>query len=233
MAINPAPALETTTALEVLAASVAGEGVANGIVESILPSFAVPLANGMLSIAIGTGGHMARQVAWTCSGLRDVDWAKHASTAVSTATAAARVARAAIVTHAPESVASLAIATDRPNRVPFFQAATHEQRLEIANTLLQKYPNACPVIIERARGSSLPELKRRKFLVPTSSTNAKFAFTIRRHLNVCANKGVFLYHATTSAALSPPHGTVVEFYERYRSDDGFLYLMYIEENVFG
>lgn len=206
----------------------------SAMVASIATGIVNGVASGALSFALNAGAHAARQVALTCTGLREIDWVKHATSAGEAAKSAATVTRAALVAHAPQVVAAIAAATDKSERIPFYASMTFSERREMSAKLRQQMPDRCPVIVERASGTTLPLLKKRKFLVPYTMTNAMFAYSIRKSLEVPASKGVWLSTADLrKTPLGPPQDTVMEFYGHYASDDGFLYLEYREENVFG
>lgn len=232
------PQAETDAALEIeVDAPSTREVVESAVGSAALSSLATGIVNGVasgaLSLALNTGVHLTRHVALTCAGIREIDWAKHAVTASEAAASALLTARAVAVSYAPEPVASIVAATDKPSRIPFLASMTHRERREISAKILRDYPDRCPVIVERGCGTTLPLLGKRKFLAPCTMTNAVFTFNIRRNLNVPPSKGVWLYEPMSQLPLAPPQGTVMEFYEQYRSDDGFLYLEYREENIFG
>ena len=54
-----------------------------------------------------------------------------------------------------------------------------------------KYPDRCPVIVEK-RGSTIPQLKRTKFIVPFDLTFSQLLFTIRQQFEVDPGYGIFM-----------------------------------------
>jgi GABA(A) receptor-associated protein len=47
---------------------------------------------------------------------------------------------------------------------------------------LTKYPDRIPVIVEKAARSTLPEIDKKKFLVPGSMLCGEFKYIIHKHL---------------------------------------------------
>ena len=61
-------------------------------------------------------------------------------------------------------------------------------------------------------------------------TTGQFVFIIRRRLQLPAEKAIFLF---IGPVIPPSNATVNEVYQQYKDKDGFLYIQYSEENVFG
>ena len=58
----------------------------------------------------------------------------------------------------------------------------------------------------------------------------QFLFIIRKRLKLASEKGIFLF---VNNMIAPSTHTMIELYNEYKDDDGFLYMNYTEENVFG
>merc|ERR1711939_632699 len=89
---------------------------------------------------------------------------------------------------------------------------TWEKRVEEADKIRKKHPDRIPVICEKAEGSDIPEIDRKKYLVPQELTVGQF---VDGHL------------PSTGAAL------MSQMYKDYKDQDGFLYITYSGENTFG
>lgn len=166
--------------------------------------------------------------------LREVDWATHAGTAVAAATSAVVVARCALVSYGPEALAAIAAATDRPTRVPFRFAAPFSERVRMSQEILGKFSGHVPVIVEKMPGSQLPEATKQKFLVPASMTNSIFVLRVLKNIRTCPSQSIFLRVCGSHAhQWLAPGETIGELYARERDADGFLYLQFREESVFG
>lgn len=105
-----------------------------------------------------------------------------------------------------------------------------EQRTKEAQRVLTKYPDRIPIICEKVKKSKLDPMTKKKYLVPWDLTIGQFVFILRRRMTLPAEKGIFLFVGNT---IPPSSSTVKEIYTQYRSKDGFLYIQYSDENVFG
>uniref|UniRef100_A0A7S3U6M3 Autophagy-related protein n=1 Tax=Strombidinopsis acuminata TaxID=141414 RepID=A0A7S3U6M3_9SPIT len=115
-------------------------------------------------------------------------------------------------------------------RVPF------EKRSAEARRILAKYPDRIPVICEKAPRSDLPDIEKKKFLVPGTMLCGEFKYIIHKHINqtahasIASDQTIYLFVNSTS----PKTGALMsEVYDRYKADDGFLYITYSAENTLG
>ena len=60
--------------------------------------------------------------------------------------------------------------------------AGFEKRTAEAKRILTKYPDRIPVVVEKAVRSTLPEIDKKKFLVPGSMLCGEFKYIIHKHL---------------------------------------------------
>jgi len=112
----------------------------------------------------------------------------------------------------------------------FKQEHPLEKRKEVADRILQKYPDRIPVIVEKAPKSHAPDIDKKKYLVPADITVGKFVYEIRKHMKLSPEKQIFLF---VNNVLPPTAALMSQVYQRYKDEDGFLYIMYSEENTFG
>jgi len=100
-----------------------------------------------------------------------------------------------------------------------------------AERLREKFPGRVPVFALRASGErSVPELPKKKFLVPTTMVFGGFIYTIRKHLELPPEKALFAFIRNSLPTTSV---TIGELYHAYKDDDGALRLYYTSENTFG
>eukprot|EP00929_Paragymnodinium_shiwhaense_P053737 TRINITY_DN2691_c0_g1_i1.p1 TRINITY_DN2691_c0_g1~~TRINITY_DN2691_c0_g1_i1.p1 ORF type:complete len:142 (+),score=25.70 TRINITY_DN2691_c0_g1_i1:113-538(+) len=107
-----------------------------------------------------------------------------------------------------------------------------EKRSAEARRILAKYPDRIPVICERSQRSALPEIEKKKFLVPGTMLCGEFKYIIAKHLNRALAADQTLYLNVGSKA--PKSGALMlEIWTAYKADDDFLYMTYSAENTLG
>lgn len=74
------------------------------------------------------------------------------------------------------------------------------------------------------------DIDKKKYLVPADLTCGQFLYVIRKRLKLPSEKALFLFVNGTIPATASMMNTI---YEQHHDKDGFLYMSYSEENVFG
>ena len=105
-----------------------------------------------------------------------------------------------------------------------------KKRLQESTRIMEKYPYRIPIICSRSAHSDVPILDKQKYLVPSDLTMGQFIFVIRKRIKLDASIGLFLF---VNNMLPPTASLLSEIYDKYRDDDGFLYITYSGENTFG
>ncbi len=114
---------------------------------------------------------------------------------------------------------------DFKSRIPF------NKRLEESRLIKGRYPERIPIICERAsRNADVPLIAKCKFLAPAQMTIGQFMYVIRRNLSLPPEKALFLFVGTS---LPTTQTLVRELYSDFVDEDGFLYIKYSGESVFG
>ncbi len=67
-------------------------------------------------------------------------------------------------------------------------------------------------------------------MVPSDLTCGQFVYVIRKRLKLSAEKAIFLF---VGRVIPPTASMLNAIYEQYKDPDGFLYISYSDENVFG
>lgn len=95
-----------------------------------------------------------------------------------------------------------------------------------------KYSDRIPIIVERGDSKSkVPDIDKKKYLVPGDLTAGQFMYVIRKRLKLSANEAIYLF---TEKGTIPSTGTLIsDLYQSNKDEDGFLYITYSGENVFG
>ncbi|KAF4696281.1 Gamma-aminobutyric acid receptor-associated protein-like 2 [Perkinsus olseni] len=131
--------------------------------------------------------------------------------------------------------------TSMQDSIPF------DRRLAEARRILQKYPDRVPVIVERAERSDLPEIEKKKFLVPGTMLCGEFKYIVHKHITQAAENNLADGQRGGAQGISaeqtiylfvkkktPRTGSMMsELYDAHKDEDGFLYLTYSAENTLG
>jgi GABA(A) receptor-associated protein len=118
----------------------------------------------------------------------------------------------------------------------FKEGLRFEVRKHESSRMRDKYTDRLPIIIGRDPScTELPHIDKYKYLVPSDFTMGQLVHVIRRRLNVERETAVILQIQTPKKQAVFPTGAqlMVSLYEDYRDPDGFLYIQYGTENVFG
>jgi GABA(A) receptor-associated protein len=107
---------------------------------------------------------------------------------------------------------------------------TYEERKTESSKILNKYPDRIPVICQKTPHSMLSSLYKCKYLVPKDFSSVQFLYIIRKRLQLTSEKALFIF---IEGVMPSANLTFEELYNLYKSNDGFLYVSYTEENVFG
>lgn len=117
-----------------------------------------------------------------------------------------------------------------PTSSSYKSTTKFEVRQAEATRIRNKYPHSIPIIVEKAKSSSIVDIDKKKFLAAHDLTLGDFQFVIRRRINLDPTSNIFVYCKDTLPQASTPLSSL---YEDHRDPDGFLYLTYSGEHVFG
>jgi len=107
-----------------------------------------------------------------------------------------------------------------------------EKRKEEAERILAKYPQRIPVICEKdPRSRDIPNIDRQKYLVPDDLSVANFMYVIRKRIKIEAEKSIYLF--VNNKVMPATAQFISTLYEKYKDEDGFLYITYAGESTFG
>lgn len=105
-----------------------------------------------------------------------------------------------------------------------------ERKLIETNRIREKYPERVPVMVERAKGCNLNIIDKKKYLVPCDLTIGQFISIIRQRIKLPPDKAIFIF---INNVLPSTSATIGNIYHEMKHGDGFLYIYYNGESVFG
>jgi GABA(A) receptor-associated protein len=115
------------------------------------------------------------------------------------------------------------------NKIEYKQKIPFEKRLLESTTIQKKYPDRIPIICENI-GQQINTLLKKKYLVPNQITLGQFLIIIRKRLKLTQEQAIFCF---IDNKLHPISRMIGDLYNKYKDDDGFLYILYSGENCFG
>lgn len=112
----------------------------------------------------------------------------------------------------------------------FKQEHSLDKRKAEAARIKEKYPDRIPVIVEKSDKSDIPDIDKKKYLVPSDLTVGQFVYVIRKRIKLSPEKAIFIF---VKNILPPTAALMSSIYEDHKDEDGFLYITYSGENTFG
>ncbi|KAL3508475.1 hypothetical protein ACH5RR_027876 [Cinchona calisaya] len=86
------------------------------------------------------------------------------------------------------------------------------------------------VIVEKAANTDIPDIDKKKHLVPADLAFGQFVYVVRKRIKLSAEKTLFIFVKNN---LPPTAAMMSAIYEENKDEDGFLYMTYSGENTFG
>ena len=106
-----------------------------------------------------------------------------------------------------------------------------EQRSKESSRIIEKYPEKVPIICEKySKDKSTYTIDKNKFLAGGDLTMGQFVYVIRKRIKIKSTEGLYLFIDNT---LLPNTELLSNIYNKYKADDGFLYVQFSLENTFG
>ena len=107
-----------------------------------------------------------------------------------------------------------------------------EKRENVSSRIRKKYPERVPLIVERSiTCDTLEEIDKHKYLVPCDLTVGQMLYVIRKRIKgVGSEQALFIFIGDIMPSMGE---SIAVLYNKYKDDDGFLYLTYSGENTFG
>lgn len=93
-----------------------------------------------------------------------------------------------------------------------------------------KYPERVPIIVGKAKGCNLNDIDKKKYLVSCDLTVGQFISIIRQRIKLSPDKAIFIF---INNILPSTSANMLTIYNEMKHGDGFLYIYYNGESVFG
>ena len=107
-----------------------------------------------------------------------------------------------------------------------------EQRLNETKKILEKYSDRVCIYVDKSdRCDNLLNLDKNKYLVPNNLSIGQFIYVIRNRIKLPKEKALFFY--SKNNYLLSGDATMIETYNKYKDEDGFMYIKYTSESCFG
>lgn len=100
------------------------------------------------------------------------------------------------------------------------------KRKELSTKIFNKYKDKIPIIIQ----SSNVKLKKFKFLVYKNDELSFFLLILRKFIEIKQDEAIFTFINNTIPVFSESVGCL---YQKYKDEDGFLYISISLESTFG
>jgi hypothetical protein len=117
--------------------------------------------------------------------------------------------------------------------IKYINSVSFEDRKKRSNSLLLKFPDKIPVILEKSsRDKYLPKMDKTKLLVAHDMTISNVLQLLKINLTIKETTSIYIMVSNKNVMLSGSQ-SINSIYKEHKHEDGFLYLEYCTENVFG
>jgi GABA(A) receptor-associated protein len=97
--------------------------------------------------------------------------------------------------------------------------------------IMQKYPDRICIYLSKLEScKTVKELDKHKYLIHNTMIASEFIFMIRQKLVLDSSQALFFY---TNNMIVNGNILLSNIYNKYKHEDGFLYMYYCSENTFG
>ncbi len=118
--------------------------------------------------------------------------------------------------------------------VSYKNSTNESARILKSKILLKKYPNSVPVILEKNENDKiLPNINKTKYIMPKDMTVSNIIQILKSNMNETMTEHSAIYLLCEDNVMLSGSQSVEYIYNNYKNKDGFLYIKYCGENVFG
>ena len=106
-----------------------------------------------------------------------------------------------------------------------------EERKSEFQKVKQKHPEKIAIICEKSPKSKIRDIEKSKFLINSDITFNQFSQMIRHKLQMSKEEALF-FLANGKTTLTG-NDSMLEVYNKFKNEDGFLYIAYASEEIWG
>ena len=118
-----------------------------------------------------------------------------------------------------------------PKTIPFKKALDLEARKQKSKEIILTYPNHIPIIIESDPKLNVKKLSKTKYLFSDDQSIDIITPFLTKDLELPSEQAIFF---TINGKYSIPSNIMLrDIYEKYKDEDGFLYIVCSPESVWG
>ena len=108
--------------------------------------------------------------------------------------------------------------------VKYIDCLSFNERKKKCNSLLSKYPDKIPVILEKSKVDKyLPKIDKSKLLVSQDMTISNIIKLLKSNLKINENTSIYIVVSKKNVMVSGSQ-SIFSIYQEHKNDDGFLYL---------
>lgn len=112
----------------------------------------------------------------------------------------------------------------------FKEKFSFEKRKEESSKMREKYPNRVPVFVDKHKSSTISDIDKNKFLVPSDMTLGQFSFIVRKRIKLKPEEAMYIFINDKLLVMTMLMSSI---YKENKETDGFLYVSYCSEATFG
>ena len=113
----------------------------------------------------------------------------------------------------------------------YHRVKTLEERKAEFQKVMQSNPGKIAIICEKDPKSHIKDIEKSKYLVASDISLNQFTLMIRNRLKIEKEAALFLLVNGKKSLTGDD--TMADVYNKYKSEDGFLYIAYASEQVWG
>lgn len=112
------------------------------------------------------------------------------------------------------------------------QLNSFDDRLKEAESILTKYEDRVPIILEKCPNSTciIPDVDKNKYLVPKELNMSQFCHVVRKRMKLPPEQALFFF---INNSIISGQKAIGKLYEEHSDEDKFLYISFSGENTFG